>query len=151
MQLSSETCATVSDDSGITQSPENLHLSLKVSARPASNRILQVQIPHFVRMVSLVMADQLRTVVLSSINAFAHLWDAFDLAADLHAASAGCPLEKQDGSTEVPSLPACWICKLLTALCDTSYIPVRSRSSHIILNGRPTPACFHNTHTRHHF
>lgn len=148
MQLSSETCATVSDDSGITQSPENLHLSLKVSARPASNRILQVQIPHFVRMVSLVMADQLRTVVLNSINAFAHLWDAFDLAADLHAASAGCPLEKQDGSTEVPSLPACWICKLLTALCNTSYIPVTSR---IILNGRPTPACFHSTHTRHHF
>jgi len=61
----------------------------------------QVQIPHFVRMISLVMADQLRTVVLNSINAFSRLWDAFDLAADPHAASAGCPLMKQDGSVEV--------------------------------------------------
>lgn len=52
-------------------------------------------------MISLVMADQLRTVVLNSINAFSRLWDAFDLAADPHAASAGCPLENQDGSTEV--------------------------------------------------
>ena len=47
------------------------------------------------------MADQLRTVVLNSINAFSRLWDAFDLAADPHAASAGCPLMKQDGSVEV--------------------------------------------------
>lgn len=64
-------------------------------------RPFQVQIPHFVRMISLVMADQLRTVVLNSINAFSRLWDAFDLAADPHAASAGCPLMKQDGSVEV--------------------------------------------------
>lgn len=69
---------------------------------------LQVQIPHFVRMISLVMADQLRTVVLNSISAFSHLWDAFDLAMDPHAASAGCPLVKQDGSVEV-SL-ARWLC-----------------------------------------
>jgi len=61
----------------------------------------QVQIPHFVRMISLVMADQLRTVVLNSITAFSRLWDAFDLATDPHAASAGCPLMKQDGSVEV--------------------------------------------------
>lgn len=67
---------------------------------------LQVQIPHFVRMISLVMADQLRTVVLNSINAFSHLWDAFDLAADPQAASAGCPLERQDGSAEVCCLLA---------------------------------------------
>ncbi|KAL0050690.1 hypothetical protein WJX82_005287 [Trebouxia sp. C0006] len=60
----------------------------------------QVQIPHFVRMISLVMADQLRTVVLNSITAFSRLWDAFDLATDPHAASAGCPLMKQDGSVE---------------------------------------------------
>ena len=52
-------------------------------------------------MISLVMADQLRTVVLNSINAFSRLWDAFDLASDPHAASAGCPLMKQDGSVEV--------------------------------------------------
>lgn len=64
-------------------------------------RPFQAQIPHFVRMISLVMADQLRTVVLNSINAFSRLWDAFDLVADPHAASAGCPLEKQDGSVEV--------------------------------------------------
>ena len=54
-------------------------------------------------MVALVMADQLRTVVLNSINAFCRLWDPFDLAADPHAASAGCPLEKEDGSIEVRS------------------------------------------------
>ncbi len=64
-------------------------------------KCLQVQIAHFVRMISLVMADQLRTVVVNSINAFNHLWDPFDLAADPHAASAGCPLEKEDGSVEV--------------------------------------------------
>lgn len=52
-------------------------------------------------MVSLVMADQLRTVVLSSIRAFSSLWDPFDLVADPHAASAGWPLEKEDGSVEV--------------------------------------------------
>ena len=68
---------------------------------------LQVQIPHFVRMISLVMADQLRTVVLNSINVFSHLWDSFDLAADPHAASAGCPLERHDGSAEVCPLLAC--------------------------------------------
>ena len=68
---------------------------------PSLGMHLQVQIPHFVRIISLVMADQLRTVVLKSIRAFSHLWDAFDLAADPHAASAGCPLEKQDGSAEV--------------------------------------------------
>lgn len=68
---------------------------------------VQVQIPHFVRMLSLVMADQLRTVVLNSINAFSHLWDPFDLAADPHAASAGCPLEKEDGSTEASAPALC--------------------------------------------
>lgn len=62
---------------------------------------MQAQIPHFVRMVSLVMADQLRTVVLNSITAFSRLWDPFDLVADPHAASAGWPLEKEDGSVEV--------------------------------------------------
>ena len=41
------------------------------------------------------------SVVLNSINAFCKLWDPFDLAADPHAASAGCPLEKEDGSIEV--------------------------------------------------
>lgn len=76
-----------------------LPLEYLICAR--SSTILQVQIPHFVRMISLVMADQLRTVVLNSINAFSRLWDAFDLATDPHAASAGCPLENQDGSTEV--------------------------------------------------
>ena len=75
---------------------------------------MQVQIPHFVHMISLVMADQLRTVVLNSINAFSHLWDAFDLAADPHAASAGCPLEKQDGSTEVHFL-SCSLALLATS------------------------------------
>ena len=73
-------------------------------------------------MISLVMADQLRTVVLNSINAFAHLWDAFDLAADPHAASAGCPLEQQDGSSEVRSLLACWRCKLLASCMSPSYL-----------------------------
>lgn len=52
-------------------------------------------------MVSLVMADQLRTVVLNSIKAFSSLWDPFDLVADPHAASAGWPLEREDGSVEV--------------------------------------------------
>ena len=62
---------------------------------------MQALIPHFVRMVSLVMTDQLRTVVLNSIKAFTSLWDPFDLVADPHAASAGWPLEKEDGSVEV--------------------------------------------------
>ena len=58
-------------------------------------------------MISLVMADQLRTVVLNSISAFSRLWDPFDLALDPHAASAGCPLENSDGSAQVcPHCPA---------------------------------------------
>ena len=68
------------------------------------------------------MADQLRTVVLNSINAFARLWDAFDLAADPHAASAGCPLEKQDGSSEVCCPLACWLCRLLANCVPPSYL-----------------------------
>lgn len=109
--------------------------------------VLQVQIPHFVRMISLVMADQLRTVVLNSINAFARLWDAFDLAADPHAASAGCPLEKQDGSTEVCSLLACWLCKPLASCVPPSYLSQVTFIAFSIFvyhqNARKTHTCHH--------
>lgn len=61
----------------------------------------QGQTTHFVRMMSLVMADQLRTVVLNSVGQYMSLWEAYDFSHDSPAAQAGTPPQREDGSYEV--------------------------------------------------
>ncbi|KAK9829119.1 hypothetical protein WJX72_004004 [[Myrmecia] bisecta] len=56
------------------------------------------QMVRFVRMISLVMADQLRTIVLNSVSAYMDLWNTYDYPQGSPADLAGAPIELADGS-----------------------------------------------------
>ena len=57
------------------------------SGGPGSLATVHTEFPHFVKMTALTMADQLRTVVLNSVQAYSQLWQILPVV--------GAPAEKQ--------------------------------------------------------
>lgn len=74
-----------------TGSDQQSSTAFGISSSPTSNP----QVLKFVKMMSLTMADQLRTVVLNSVDAFVEFWNRFDVQEMSKAYYAGNMVHKK--------------------------------------------------------
>jgi hypothetical protein len=73
-----------------------LGLEPKARAKPTEAELLtKALLPRFARMLSVVMTDQLRSVVLASVHAFRAFWAAYAMAAPFELAEEAEAVEAE--------------------------------------------------------